>query len=230
MMDIEYKIARKPRRKTLSIAITPDNKILVKANNTISEKEISVFIQNKQNWIFKTLEFNRNQRKPFSPKQFITGENFLILGKQYSLSLQKSPILEIKLTPGQLLVCGPENFLSRRGYLKNKLISWYQCAAYEIIFKQVNVYKLMLNVKVKEIMIRNLKRAWANCSRQAVVTFSWRLVMAPLEIIDYVVIHELSHLIHHNHSRLFWQTVEKTKPDYKQCKTWLKVHENTFLW
>ncbi|MFH1061712.1 MAG: SprT family zinc-dependent metalloprotease [Candidatus Omnitrophota bacterium] len=230
MMNIEYKISRKPRRKTLCIAISPDNKILVKANNSISEKDILSFVRNKENWIYKTLEFNRNARKTFRPKQFVVGESFLLLGKQYSLSVQNSAIAAIQLNNQQLDAFIPDRFALQPNYIKNKLISWYKCSAYEVIFGRVNIYKQMLNVQVKEIMIRDLKRAWANCSSRGIVTFSWRLVMAPLEIIDYVVAHELSHLIQHNHSRLFWQTVEKIKPDYKQCKTWLKVNESTFLW
>ncbi|MBU1086687.1 MAG: M48 family metallopeptidase [Candidatus Omnitrophica bacterium] len=229
-MNIEYKILRKPRRKTLCISISSDNQVRIKANNSISEKEILAFLRDKQAWIQKTLQFNQSVRNPFIPKQFVSGEKFLILGKQYNLTVCQSTCLKINLQEQCLDAGVPESFLNSPEYLKNKLISWYKCSAYEVIFQRVNIYKPILNVKVKEIMIRNLKRAWANCSTRGIVTFSWRLLMAPLEIIDYVVVHELAHLIHHNHSPRFWKTVEAVMPDYKKAKAWLKINENTFLW
>ncbi len=229
-MDIEYKIQRKPRKKTLCISIGADNQVLVKANNSISEKAILAFIEDKQSWIHKTLRFNQNVRTPFIPKQFIDGENFLILGRQCCLSVEKSSFAQIDLQEQQLKACIPEGFINSPDYIKNKMINWYKCSAYEVIFKRVNIYKSLLKVNVKEIMIRNLKRAWANCSSRGIVTFSWRLLMAPIEIIDYVVVHELAHLIHPNHSLKFWQTVETIKPDYKKAKAWLKINENSLSW
>ncbi|MBU1042791.1 MAG: M48 family metallopeptidase [Candidatus Omnitrophica bacterium] len=229
-MNIEYKILRKPRRKTLCISISSDNQVQIKANNSISEKEILGFIRDKQAWIEKTLQFNRTVRNPFIPKQFIDGEKFLILGKEYDLTVQKGVFANIILQNQSLTALLPESFLSNQEYLKKKLINWYKCSAYEIIFQRVNIYKPILNVTVKEIMIRNLKRAWANCSSKGIITFSWRLLMAPIGIIDYVVVHELAHLIHHNHSPRFWKTVERIIPDYKKSKAWLKINDNTLLW
>lgn len=230
MINIEYKISRMPRRRKMCIAISPDNKIIVKTNSSVSEKDIAAFVKNKENWIHKILEFNCNARKTFIPKQFVSGESFLFLGREYNLFVQKGIIPAIQLNDQQLNVYVPNRFFLQLDYLQKKLICWYKCSAYEVIFQRVNIYKQVLDVKVKEIMIRDLKRAWANCSSRGIITFSWRLVMAPLEIIDYVIVHELAHLIHHNHSSLFWQTVETIKPDYKQLKKWLKVNENTFLW
>jgi len=229
-MEIEYKIQRKLRRKTLCISISADNKVLVKANNSISEKTILAFIKDKQSWINKILKFNKNIRAPFIPKQFIDGESFLILGKQCPLFIKKSTFTRIELHEQSLRVDIPECFINKPDYIKNKLINWYKCSVYEVLFKRVNIYKNLLQVNVREIMIRNLKRTWANCSSRGVLTFSWRLLMAPIEIVDYVVVHELVHLIYPNHSSKFWLTVQTIKPDYKQSKAWLKINENSMLW
>jgi predicted metal-dependent hydrolase len=226
----DYKIVRKPHRKQLTITVNTANQIIVKANITLPLSRINEFVKSKYDWIKKICEKNRSAALLYNPKRFVDGERFLCLGKYYSLCLKKATRAHIELNCNSLDFFIPNRFFKNTVYKKNKLITWYKCAAYEVIFKKICYFKKIIGVEVSEIMIRDLKRSWAICSTDGILTFSWRLLMAPLEIIDYVVVHELSHRICHNHSSKFWRKVESIMPEYKKHKAWLKKNENCFLW
>ncbi len=214
----------------MSIVISGDNRIEVRANQTIPEKEIVKFVESKKAWISKTLKINDAYRSLYAPKKFIHGEKFFYLGKQLSLSLEKGKSKKIKLTDGKVLVLLPDFIKDPAAYVEDRLVQWYRSQAYKILKERVDLYSRLLEVEPTNVKIRTLKRTWANCSRLGVLTFSWRLIMAPLHIIDYVVVHELAHRIHYNHSAGFWKQVEKIIPGYKACKKWLKANESSFWW
>lgn len=229
-MNVEYKIARRPRRRTLSIVISQDNRIVVRANQSIAEKEIAVFVESKRAWIRKTFKINDVYRSSYIAKQFINGENFLFLGEEFSLQLEKGKNKKPRSNEGTVFIMLPEFIKTPSDYIKGKLVQWYKYQSQVILQERVDLYRRILDVEAKKIKIRTLKRTWANCSHLGVLTFSWRLIMAPLHIIDYVVVHELAHRIHHNHSRRFWKKVEKTIPEYKVCKKWLRENEGRLRW
>ena len=85
-----------------------------------------------------------------------------------------------------------------------------------------------MNVKYNSVGIKNYKSRWGSCTAEGDITFNWKVIMAPNRIVDYVVVHELCHLIHHDHSPKFWREVERFMPDYLECKEWLK-HNGSFL-
>ena len=229
-MNFEYKITRRPRRRTLSVVISRDNRIVVRANQSFPEGEIAKFVESKRAWISKTLKFNDAYRRSYTPKKFINGEKFLYLGKEFFLRLEKGKNKKSELNEGTVLIMLPDFIKTPNDYIQGKLVQWYKSQSHKILNKRVILYAQMLNVKLKNLKIRTLKRAWANCSRLGVLTFSWRLIMAPLHIIDYVIVHELAHRIHHNHSVRFWKQVEKIIPEYKVCKKWLRANEGRFRW
>ena len=110
--------------------------------------------------------------------------------------------------------------------MSKKVVEWYKIAAYKKLLERVSFYERVIKVSISDLQIKTLKRTWGTCSKKGVVIFNWKLIMAPLYIVDYVVVHELCHLIHLNHSNLFWEQVKKVIPRYKQYKKWLTVHEN----
>lgn len=228
-MDLKYKIKRRPRRRTLSIVISADNMIVVRANQSLPERAIAEFVESKRAWISKTLKFNDAQIKSYIPKRFVCGEKFLYLGKEITLLL-KGKNKETVLTGDIILIRFPDFIKDPTRYIQTKLEQWYKAKSLEIIYERINLYSCLLNVQVENVKIRSLKRTWANCSRKGVLTFSWRLIMAPLNIIDYVVVHELAHRLHHNHSSRFWNEVERIIPEYRDCKRWLRQQERSFRW
>ncbi|MCG2712218.1 MAG: M48 family metallopeptidase [Candidatus Omnitrophica bacterium] len=229
-MNFEYKITRRPRRRTLSIVISRDNRIVVRANQSLADGEIAKFVESKKAWIGKTLKINDVYLRSYIPKKFVSGEKFLYLGKEFCLRLEKGKRNKAELNEGTVLIMLPDFVKTPKEFIIGKLMQWYKSQSHEILNKRVILYSQILNVESGNVKIRTLKRTWANCSHHGVLTFSWRLIMAPLRIIDYVVVHELAHRIHHNHSGRFWKQVEKIIPQYKVCKKWLRENENSFRW
>ncbi len=203
---------------------------MVRANQSLPEGAIAEFVESKRAWISKTLKFNEAYRRLYSPKKFMHGEKFLYLGKEFSLHLEKGKNKKTELKEGAVLIMLPDFIKNPTNYIQSKLVYWYKSQSNKVLNERVDLYSRMLDVQAQNMRIRTLKRAWANCSRHGVLTFSWRLIMAPLHIIDYVVVHELAHRIHHNHSPRFWRQVEKIIPDYKVCKKWLRENESRFWW
>lgn len=107
---------------------------------------------------------------------------------------------------------------------KNALEKRYKEAAREYIPKRVTYYQAITGGNYSRISIRNQKTRWGSCSAKGTLSFNWRLMLAPPSILDYVVVHELCHLTHMNHSPAFWQAVEKAFPDYRNARKWLKDH------
>ena len=150
----------------------------------------------------------------------------MFLGEQYVLKTPEAGrrqsnvridgttiIVEIKET------FGPEE---RSEKIRKTLVKWLRKRAKEIIGERVRKFQEIMNVQPKEIKIRNYKARWGSHNGKGVITFNLFLVMAPLEIVDYVVVHELAHLIENNHSKKFWCQVEKILPDYRQRRIWLR--------
>lgn len=109
---------------------------------------------------------------------------------------------------------------------KKSLEDRYRKAAKEYIPKRVAFYQSFLEEKYKRITIRDQKTRWGSCSSKGTLSFNWRLMLAPPVVLDYVVVHELCHLKHMNHSKIFWQTVEEIMPDYDEHRDWLKENVN----
>ena len=105
------------------------------------------------------------------------------------------------------------------------LEDWYRTQAEKLIPERIKHYQEILQVEPLKIRIRSFESQWGSCTSRKTLSFHWSLLIAPLEILDYVVVHELSHLVHMDHSRKFWNTVAKALPSYRQRRQWLRTHE-----
>lgn len=208
------------KRRTIALVIEPDGRIIVRAPRYVSKAEIFTFVHEKQNWLKKKLtEINARQQ----PKKIFTlDETHYFLGRAYSLQITEAQ--EIHL--GDFLYV-PQKFLTN---LQDYLLTWYKKQARYFILQRVNFYsQLLLHASYRIVRITNARTSWGSCSPNGNLAFSWRLMMAPLDVIDYVVIHELCHLEHHNHSKKFWDKVAYYMPDYKKWRDWLKEHQALLL-
>ncbi|MCF7893632.1 MAG: M48 family metallopeptidase [Candidatus Omnitrophica bacterium] len=225
MQIFNYTLIRRPYRKTISIEVTPKNKVVVKASKTYPVKKINQFIARKSKWIQKQFDFNKKIRKPPLARKYISGENYLFLGSYYNLLLVEGR-LRIFIDGQNLKFFASKKYLLRKKYIKTKLKDWYKKQAYKKILERVCFYEKVLGVFISDLKIKSFNRSWGNCSTKKQVSFSPYLVMAPTTVIDYVVVHELTHIIIPNHSAKFWKFLEKFIPDYKQRKRWLIAHQN----
>lgn len=225
MPTFNYTLLRKPYRKTICIEVTPKNKVIVKASQTYPDKKINQFISRKSGWIQKQLDFNQKIRKPALIREYISGEEYLFLGNYYRLLLREGKP-DIYIDGQNLKVLGSKKYLARKKYVQNKLKAWYKEQAYKKILERVYFYEKVLGVTISNLQIKTFRRTWGNCSSKKQVSFSPYLIMVPISVIDYVVVHELSHIIIPNHSKKFWNFLRDFIPDYKQRKRWLIAHEN----
>ncbi|MEA2021126.1 MAG: SprT family zinc-dependent metalloprotease [Candidatus Caldatribacteriota bacterium] len=217
-MKIE-KIIRS-KRKTISLHISDDATLIVKAPNNASNEMINRVVIKHKNWVEKRKREVQSRDLKFTKKEFIDGESFLYLGNYYKLRLvenQEIPLnfenvfyLSIKCLPNA----------------KEIFINWYKKRAYEKICQRVKLYAQKEGFKYNRIKITNALKTWGSCSHKGNLNFTWRLIMAPLNIVDYVVVHELTHLNEKNHSRIFWDKVENLMPEYKRYNEWLKKNSH----
>ncbi|MDX8407266.1 MAG: SprT family zinc-dependent metalloprotease [Mariprofundaceae bacterium] len=213
---------RRPRRGTLCIRIRADNRIEVLAPSHVSRADISRFVISKSQWIQNKQAFNRDIRTQYQAKRFIDGESFKLLGHDCTLQLTCSQDARVVSGPGQLQVLLPD--IGNREAVRQLVESWYRQQAQNILENLCASYSRDIGVQAASVGIKNYRSRWGSCHHDGRIYFNWRIIMAPEAVVRYVVVHELCHLLHANHSRAYWQTVESFMPDYKQSNAWLKIH------
>jgi len=205
------------KRKTIAIIVHTDGRVIVRAPLKANKKQIEAFVTSKLEWIEKHRQRAQNMTVHETRKAFIPGEKFLFLGVSYPLEFKE------QVDQGFVLLNGS---FQLKADLKSTAAAiftrWYQVKARQIITERVTWFARRYNFKPTKIRISSARTRWGSCSSQGTLSFTWRLVMAPIEIIDYVVVHELAHLLERNHGPGFWNEVEKILPDYKEKRTWLK--------
>lgn len=218
-MAEDIKIIRSNRR-SLSLHILRDGTIEVKAPFFMPGFMIRQFVEKNSDWVEKKKQLVQN---PMSlPKTYTHGETFFYLGNAYSLDIGDYTSISIK--EDKLLF--PKALLFRA---KKELEYWYIRQAKEIITSQVQRYAEEMKTSYIAITFSDTKSQWGRCTHDNRLQFSWRLVMAPLLVLNYVVVHELAHTKEKNHSYLFWSIVRGVTPSYKQQIKWLKTHGTTLV-
>ncbi|MFA6132185.1 MAG: SprT family zinc-dependent metalloprotease [Patescibacteria group bacterium] len=206
------KIIRSNRR-TISLEITPEAVLIIRAPQRVSEVYIEKLVQDKMSWIQKKIVAVKNRPKS-QPKEFVDGEVFWYLGESYPLKISKVKKIELK---GDLLF--PQKFLPKA---KIKMAAWYKQEAKEIITERATLYAKQMGVNFTSIKINSAQKRWGSCSHKNHLNFGWKLILQPLEVVDYVVVHELAHIPHKNHSRAFWQLVALHCPDFRKFRKCLR--------
>jgi len=214
------KIIRSSRR-TLCVEVYPHGELVVRAPKRATQLDIQSFIAKRMRWITKTLQLFKTYSPPPVAKNFVEGDKFLWLGQEYSLQISSEANASFIFEQGFVL--------SSRAAPKAKEVMerWYKTEAYVIFQERAAYYAHLLAVNYRKIRVSDAKKRWGSCSVAGNISFSWRLVMAPLPVIDYVVVHELAHLIEMNHSPRFWKLVASIMPEYAEHKKWLKMHGDT---
>jgi len=211
----------KTRRKTISLQITEYAELIVRAPYRVKEKEIEEVIKKHSEWIRKKKQEMLAKDPKFVGKQFVNGEGFLYLGKQYKLRIVDGGQDRLTLQDQFIL---PSDSIHR---VRNIFLDWYRNAALIKLTERADVISQATGLKYYSIKITNAEKRWGSCGAKGRLNFSWRLAMAPVSVIDYVVLHELVHTAVKNHPRSFWNRVEAFMPDYRKKNEWLK--QNGYL-
>lgn len=212
----EVKIIRSSR-KSISIAVLLNGKVEARAPKYIPDFIIKQFIKSKRDWIEERQKVA--VKNVYLSKKFINGEKFMYLGKEYSLLL--GSYIKIEIKDDKLLF---PLALAPRG--KEAIEKWYIKQAKSVIKNHVEHYAKILNTSYSAISFSDTRSKWGSCTHDNRLQFNWRLMMTPLLVIRYVVLHELVHTTEKNHSAIFWNKVRKINPSYKQQIKWLKLHGN----
>lgn len=227
MIAFSYTVIRKSNRKTASLSVSPDNKVAVIVPDSLKEKEIQNLIDKKSKWIRDKIRFNEQVKYPCKPKEYVSGEAIIYTGRHFRLKiLEREFYLPARLSGNLLIVPVPKDspISERIPKIKEAVTEWYNKVALSKFKSRVLYYEKHFDIKPKEIIVKNLKSRWGSCYKSGTVAFNWKVVMAPNRIIDYVVVHELCHLKHHDHSPKFWAYLESIIPDWRERKEWLRVN------
>lgn len=221
-MAITYnpKIIRSMRR-TISLQVLPDTTLVVKAPIFATDRVIEKFIHDNLEWIEKKLSVVKKHTH-LKQKLYVNGDKFFYLGNEYELKLTDISSITIK----DKIIQFPHPIQFR---IKKELTNWYIKQAKKVITQQVDYYSTQMKVNYLDLSFSDTKSQWGRCTHDNRLQFNWRIVMAPLLVINYVVVHELAHIQIKDHSRAFWSKVRLYNPSYRQQIKWLKEHGNSLV-
>jgi predicted metal-dependent hydrolase len=227
-MNITYKVNRsRKRRKTISLQISGQSELIIAAPYFTPVAEINRFVQEKQNWIHKTIQKRKEDSIKNKSKEYITGEMFYYLGESFPLET----FFEKNERKG-LVFWGNRFYLNTADAAEKGIsyfVSWYKKKAKQHLRQRVDFFSRELNLREKSVKITSAEKRWGSCSAEDNLSFSFRLIMAPPAIIDYVIVHELMHIKEKNHSTAFWKLIEAVMPEYKIHRRWLKDNNYKFI-
>lgn len=209
------------RKKTLSIQVDTNGTVLVRVPFRTRQTDIARFLQEKNQWLQKIIGRQQQNNHDQQARSFIPGERFPYLGENYILQLHDRSDLD-----GALTFTGREFLLGRDAIRGARILIhlWYQKQARAHFEERVRRFSGFLQLTPGGVVVNNARSRWGSCSPYDRLTFTWRLIMAPAEIIDYVVVHELCHMKIRNHSRNYWSLVENILPDHRKRRAWLRDH------
>ena len=219
-METTYTVRRSPRRKKLTITVERDRTVVVHAPEGISEEEVREVVESKRRWIHeKTSHAQKYRESPHPPgKELVNGESALYLGRQYQIEIVEGDQEEIELDEKFLV---PACILGER---KQVLREWYRDRAKERILPRVARFARELGVEYAGAKIVDSRYRWGSCTPKDNITLNWRLIKAPMYVVDYVIVHELAHLLETNHTPRFWNIVRAQSPKMGKAKDWLREH------
>ncbi len=220
--EIEYNLKRSSRR-TISIMIKNTGQIIVGCPLKTPFAYIEKLLLEKEKWIVQKLAETKEKQTTVREKSFASGDVFYYLGHPYKLKIvenNKTQKPKVHFEEEQIII--EMSDIEDTEKIKTLLKNWYISKARAIMEQRIRLYSTDVGVSPKKVVIREQKTRWGSCSTKGNINLNWKLVMSPLPILDYVVIHELCHMKEMNHSENFWKNVQSIMPDYKVYRKWLK--------
>jgi len=193
----------------------------VRAPLRVTQRQIMDVVQQQAEWVRTRQEAARQRAAAAPPKAFVEGEIFNYLGQPYRLVIANAarPALALDAQAGQFRLAP-----AAQPGAAALFDAWYRRQARQVFTERVAFYARQIGLQPQKLRISSARTRWGSCSSRGTLSFTWRLVMAPLPVIDYVVVHELCHLQVRNHSKDFWNKVRAVMPDYKERARWLRVN------
>jgi predicted metal-dependent hydrolase len=214
-VELDYRIVYS-NRKTIGLMVERDRSIVVRAPIGASEEAIRQAVETKKLWLYEKV--NHAQKYPPNPvrKEFVTGESLLYLGRHYRLEITDDDEPGVRFQNRFYI---PRRQQADAGQL---LRDWYMARAQEKLTPKIHTYATAMGVAYARILVSDLKVRWASCTPKNNLNFNWRIIKAPMFVVDYLIVHELAHLLEANHSPQFWNIVAVQVPRYQLAKDWLR--------
>ena len=222
--DIEYKLLPGNNRRTTDIVIERNGVVTVRPPRGHKPEQVDAVVDDKRMWIYRNLAEWRDLNASAVSRRWVNGETFLYLGRCYRLFLAADQKSDLLLKDGR--------FYLKRSILKKgsataagrAFEAYYAAKGLERISQRVRHYAPKVGVKPSGVAVKDLGYRWASCGMKDALAFHWKCMMAPPRIIDYLVVHELCHIRHKDHSKAYWNEVDKVMPDYADRKAWLRIN------
>lgn len=212
---MEYNVVRSKRR-SISIHVGPDG-VTVKAPHRVKDDFIEDFVNSNMGWVVKqTSKYDSHRKKSHEMGMYVTAVPYM--GSMKELELKDARVMERMSMSGDKFVATVKDV----GNVRKLYTKWLRKNAPKIFSDRVEKYKGVVGVEPSTISVRNQRTRWGSASGKGALSFNLNLIKAPMSVIDYVVVHELSHLRVRDHSKKFWKLVESVMPDYNESRKWLR--------
>lgn len=220
---ISYRIRRSSRKKTVAVTVAPPGEVILTAPRGIAIERLDRIVHAKAPWIAAKVRKVKQALPPASTREFVSGESYLYLGRHYRLEVVRGGPGGVRLERGRLRVGAPELLSGdgSRAALRDALRRWYRDHAAVRLTERARWWAQRLGVPEPKVLIREQERRWGSCAA-GTLRFNWRIIQAPMRLLDYVVAHEITHLLHEHHGRGFWSALGTLLPDYDRRRADLR--------
>ncbi len=224
---LAYGVRRSSRRKTVAVAVDPDDGVLLTAPENVPLQKLDEVVRSRATWILERLRWVEQAEPRRSPREFVSGESFLYLGRTYRLRVAPpSAKPSCRLEAGFFVVAPArsQDRSQRARSVRALLEGWFRDRAAERLPERVAVWRERVGVgEVGQVLVRAQHKRWASCDAAGNLRFNWRVMQAPMKLVDYVVAHELTHLVHADHTPDFWRRLGRAMPDYDKRRRDLRL-------
>lgn len=232
--SFSYSLEFQEKSKDVAISVGLGEGIRVSAPIGIELTQLDKILYKKAPWIIKKKAALEEIEVPAAPKEFISGEKFSYLGRNYRLKVHryyniKNTTLNFK--QGRFIAEVPASMADseKETNLKLSFKDWYTLHGSKKVEERLQIYCPKMQLEPSDVVIKEQQKRWGTCTSDGTIYLNWRIMMAPMQIIDYVLVHELAHLKHQNHSPEYWRFVRSILPDYEHRKEWLRINGPTLI-
>lgn len=225
----QVEVKRRAFQKRLGVSVYPNGRIRVSSNKSLSQKEILKFLMSQKDWLDRSMAQAEEYRKAYPLKSFCSGESYPYLGSDYKLRIEQGGHKKLRFEQDHIVFTSPvaeEKFSDdlRLRYFK-AFKKAYRSVAEQIMGQRIQFYSQQMGLYPTAVQFRGQKTIWGSCSPENKISLNFKLIVAPIQVVDYVLIHELAHIQHKNHSRAFWSLVEKYTDHRHFSRDWLREHQ-----
>lgn len=216
--EVECTVLRSARR-SVAIFIERDGSVSVRAPQAASDEQLAKVVEKKLPWIYRNLALWRELNRNIPKREFVSGESFYVAGQPCILDVQADAVEPLEQV-GDRLVLNRKHLAKAEELLR----AMYRRLGYERLPGLIERFAPRMGVRPGRLRVWELQNRWASCSERGNLNFHWKVMSLPGDVLEYLVVHELAHIKHRNHTKEFWCEVEKVMPNWEVAANWLRTN------